>query len=134
MPAPRHPRLPVAPLQGDDTILALARRLGVGNKQVHRWIAEGGIPFYAADDAACRLGLHPDAVWGRAYWDACVVLSDTEADSRAHQSFMDWLAKWSTTAAAAARVEYVRGCNAAENRQARIDRYWEVREDRLAAS
>jgi hypothetical protein len=58
-------RLPVGPLfeaSGVETGAALARRIGVLPSTVSRWRSRG-LTFWAADNAASRIGIHPLLVW-----------------------------------------------------------------------
>jgi hypothetical protein len=41
----------------------IALRCGVDRQTVHRWRKEGGIPIFAADRVAIRLGVHPLDIW-----------------------------------------------------------------------
>ena len=59
-------RVPVEALRrvaGAANWFELALMLGVHHRQVHRWRAKGGIPYWPADRACARLGLHPVEVW-----------------------------------------------------------------------
>lgn len=66
-------------------ITALAARIGVSRRQVHRWIADGGVPFYSADAAARALGDHPCDLWGGAWWAASYEQGCLEQDLLARQ-------------------------------------------------
>lgn len=41
----------------------------------YRWKREGKVPFYAADRVACKLGVHPSAIWSTYWQDAAKVAS-----------------------------------------------------------
>ena len=72
-------------------VTTLARLVRVSPRTVHRWLDEGGVPFYTADIAAHHLGCHPFDVWGCEWWEASseqddldqVILGAEEADWRA---------------------------------------------------
>lgn len=53
---------PLAQAAGSPSGLALARRLGVTDRTIWRWKAEG-LSDHQADRAACALGRHPVSVW-----------------------------------------------------------------------
>ena len=63
-------RLPLAPLE---RILAAgcasgaARALDVNPRQIYRW-RRTGVSWAQADELAVRVGVHPSAVWGAAWW------------------------------------------------------------------
>lgn len=44
------------------SILGLARTLGKSPRTLHRWKL-GGIPQWAADEAAIAIGSHPACIW-----------------------------------------------------------------------
>lgn len=46
----------------DAQMLLLAELLGVSRRMVCRW-RSGGVPDSRADWVACRLGVHPSAIW-----------------------------------------------------------------------
>lgn len=47
----------------------IANMLGVDVNSIHRWKA-WGVPYYSADRAATRLGLHPLEIWPDFYiWE-----------------------------------------------------------------
>lgn len=103
MPRPESVRLPVQPLMDisgatesrtahngqRNPITALALMTGFARRQVHRWVLEGGIPFYSADAAALACGFHPAEVWSE--WSAAAyeqgILDEAvlEAEERAHK-------------------------------------------------
>lgn len=58
-------RFPSAPLEqaaGGGNVVELAARLRVSRPTINRWRAVG-IIWSHADEAACRLGLHPSEIW-----------------------------------------------------------------------
>ena len=64
-PSDTLPRLSFGPLE------AAMRQRGItaaslgdaGQRAYHRW-RHVGVPVYAGDEVACRLGLHPTQIWG----------------------------------------------------------------------
>ena len=46
-----------------DSVVELARRFGVARRQMHRYVAGGGVPECAVDRLAVACGLHPGEVW-----------------------------------------------------------------------
>jgi hypothetical protein len=46
--------------------------LGYDRTIIYRW-AERGIPDIVADQIACRLGVHPSAIWGDLWWHTAPV-------------------------------------------------------------
>lgn len=50
------------------TAVDLAEEVGVSQRQVHRWRAQG-LSWMVADRVAVALGTHPAIVWGNAFWD-----------------------------------------------------------------
>ena len=48
-------------------ITALSIAIGKPLATCHRWCRDG-IPIYAADEVATRIGLHPASVWGGDAW------------------------------------------------------------------
>lgn len=42
---------------------------------VQNWRRAGRVPFYSADRLACRLGVHPSAIWST-YWETAVEALD----------------------------------------------------------
>lgn len=82
MPAPRHPRLPIAPLYaatGTNSLdsLALVLTSGVTDStwnSIRRSLTlhPDGITERRADRYACALGLHPSLIWGDAWWALAV--------------------------------------------------------------
>lgn len=82
-------------LQLPNPVGALALQLGTRPRTVHRWKAEGGIPFYVADRAALALGMHPGEVWGQAWWAASYeqdILETARVDEVADRRAARWLA------------------------------------------
>ena len=55
----------VAELRIDD----IAALCSVDSRTVSRWKAEQRLPTMTADRVACALGLHPSAIWGRAWFE-----------------------------------------------------------------
>lgn len=44
-------------------IAAFAEHIGIGSRwTIHKWVKHG-VPFFAADEAAIRLGTHPLLIW-----------------------------------------------------------------------
>jgi hypothetical protein len=43
-------------------IATVALQLGIGRRQVYRWL-EQGLGVYVADALACQLGKHPVEIW-----------------------------------------------------------------------
>ncbi len=58
----RYPFEPLATQARAATIEALAARIGVSRRSVHRW-AIHGIPAEQADRAAIAIGSHPACIW-----------------------------------------------------------------------
>ena len=66
-----QPRLAFAPLaavmrERGITVASLGENTG---RQYYRW-RHGGVPLYAGDEVACRIGLHPTQIWGAAFLEA----------------------------------------------------------------
>jgi len=61
----RYPFEPLAIEARSSTVEALAARIGVSRRTVHRWIIHG-VP---ADRAAIALGTHPACLWPE-HWNA----------------------------------------------------------------
>ena len=60
---PGFPYAPLVAAAGNPEPGALARRLGVDRRTVHRWQRAGLVPATTADRAAVRLGHHPAEIW-----------------------------------------------------------------------
>lgn len=58
----------------DTPATIIAARLGTNRGNVHRWLRGDSVNLspYAADRYAVRIGLHPCAVWGEAWWEAAL--------------------------------------------------------------
>jgi hypothetical protein len=54
----------------------LAKTIGVHSDTVANWIKYGGVPEMWADEAAIKLGVHPSAIWGDAWFDLAKPKSD----------------------------------------------------------
>lgn len=64
-------RLPTDPLFrfcGTDMNRHLAEHLGITENTVANWIRHGGVPDKYADHFAVKLGVHPSAIWGDAWF------------------------------------------------------------------
>ena len=46
----------------------LGERVGVPERSVANWVKHGGVPDFTADTIAIRLGVHPSAIWGDAWF------------------------------------------------------------------
>jgi plasmid maintenance system antidote protein VapI len=46
----------------------LGEMVGVPERSVANWIKNGGVPDITADTVAIRLGVHPSAIWGDAWF------------------------------------------------------------------
>ena len=66
----RFPLEPLARAARADSVVALARAVGVSPRTVHRW-AIAGIPTLAADRAAIAVGSHPANIWPR-QWNQAI--------------------------------------------------------------
>lgn len=101
MPAKHDPRLPLEPLEralgstvaystiggracGERAYDAtdLAELAGATRRAVARWREAGSVPFHYADRIACRLGVHPIVIWGRADYFDCGPLTARSRISR----------------------------------------------------
>lgn len=119
-------RLPVGPLlaHADNNYSLLARQLGVHHKQIHRWAATGGVPYYAADWAAIRIGSHPANIWGADWHRAGIEQTDLEAahaDRVADTQMRQWLGR-QPRAELAARRRLVDGYHTVERARLRVVR------------
>jgi len=47
----------------------LGVKLGIPERTVAGWIKEGGVPDMSADNMAIKLGVHPSAIWGDAWFE-----------------------------------------------------------------
>lgn len=68
----KQKRLPIDPLLrfcGAYKKSELARAIGCHPDTVDNWIKYGGVPDMWADEAAVKLGVHPSAIWGDAWFD-----------------------------------------------------------------
>jgi hypothetical protein len=82
---PRRDRewLPLEPLRRVMPVFSLAelaRLAGVSTRTATRWSVVDEIPFYAGDEVACALGVHPFLVWGDGWWDESIRW-DTDTDT-----------------------------------------------------
>ena len=66
-------RLPVKPLWdlvGAESQSDFARKLGVQQTSVARWLKNGGIPLERCDGFAVENGYHPMSLWGEEWYEA----------------------------------------------------------------
>ena len=67
----KQQRLPLAHLERFCDVASqreLAETCGVSHDTVYHWTRNGGVPETQADRIAIRLGVHPSAIWGDAWF------------------------------------------------------------------
>lgn len=51
------------------TVPEIADYCGMSRSRLRKWALTGEVPMRGCDELATRLGFHPAAIWGDAWWD-----------------------------------------------------------------